>query len=138
MIFFAIAPSNPLFDVSLKMTLPAHQRPLAGFLMTAPAIDVKGLSERRRFAGSGKIMTVRAAPVFRRLIFQFFPVFKDMMAGVAVVYFGFFIVRFVPEHGPGPLGLCKDTVINGCHIFLSACGSQYVQGNQYRNKQVRQ
>ncbi len=60
-----------------------------------------------------------------------------MVTFIAIVDFGFFIMRFVPEHGPGPFGFSKDAVVHGCHIFLSAGNNQYAQGNQYRNKQVQ-
>ena len=98
------ARGSPL-PVPAAVTLPAHHRPLAGFFMTALAVLMKGLSERRRFSGTFKAVTVRAAPVLRGRIRQFLPVLEHMVAGIAGVYLGFFIMQIMPEHGPGPLGI---------------------------------
>ena len=101
------------------MTLPAHCRALLLFLVTSFAVGVKGLHQGRLVAGSLQLMAIRASLVFGGFIFhQTAVIVINMMADVAFINLGEFIVIIMPKHGRRTPGIFKCIVGDKHEIIL--------------------
>lgn len=110
-------PFPDLFDVAL----PTHNRALLLRLVTAFAVGVEGLDQRRLAAGSFQVVAFRAALVLRGFVFQPLAGLVDVMALGAVFDAGGFVVRIVDEDRRCALGIVEGRVVNDGHVVLGPC-----------------
>ena len=85
------------------MTCAAHNGPLFSFQMTSFAVGMECLSQARGFTGSLFVMAISAALVFGRLVFQFLPIFINMVAFIAFFDPSSFVVLVMPKDSRGAL-----------------------------------
>ncbi len=101
------------------MTLPAHGGPFVLLLMTAFAVGVKSLHQRRLFTRCLQRVAIRATLVFGGFIFHQLAVFIiNMVADAAFFYLGELVVCVMPEDGRRAPGIFKYTVIDQFHVLL--------------------
>jgi hypothetical protein len=81
------------------MAFATHHRPFLPLLVASLAVQVKGFHESRLAARILEAVTIRAAPVFRRLIFHEFAIRVHMVALIAVFDLGFLVVGIVGKYG---------------------------------------
>ena len=103
------------------MAFAAHDRALLLFKMASFAVRMKGLFQARFFIGAFFIMAISATLVFRRLVFQFYPIFINMVAFVAIFQPGGFVMRVMPKNNRGTLFFGKTAIIYHLHVFLRKC-----------------
>ena len=69
-------------------------------------------------------MTIRTSLILRGFIFHKFSILINMMAFVALIYFSFFIMLVMIEHGLGSIWFIENAVIDKPHIFLGISGDK--------------
>ena len=100
------------------MALAAHNRAFLVFEVTALAVDMERPSQAWLFSGTTFLMALGAALILGRLIFQFIPVFINMVARVAFLYFSLFIVLIMSKDSRRAPLVLKAVPFNHHHIFL--------------------
>jgi hypothetical protein len=100
------------------MALAAHDRPFFSFPVTFFAVCMESLHERRFVSGYLQFMAIGASLVFRRFIFQQIAVLINMVAFIAFLNLGRFIVFVVSENSRRPLRVFKGIFVDEHHILL--------------------